>query len=55
MEPIATFAEVKRILRVGGVFAAFDADMGAPMIPSCYRAELAYNSFMDYVCEQLPC
>jgi len=42
MEPEPTFAEVVRILRAGGVFAAFDNDWP----PTCNaEAEIAYNDF----------
>jgi SAM-dependent methyltransferase len=40
MEPTATFAEVARILRSGGVFAAYDYEW--PPTTGIWRAELAY-------------
>ncbi|HLY28178.1 MAG TPA: class I SAM-dependent methyltransferase [Aggregatilineales bacterium] len=43
MEPVGTFAEVARILRPGGVFAAFDNDW-KPTIDA--EAEIAYRNFM---------
>ncbi|HEX3049563.1 MAG TPA: class I SAM-dependent methyltransferase [Aggregatilineaceae bacterium] len=44
MEPEPTFAEVARILRPGGVFAAIDCDW-----PPCmnWEAEAAYNACME--------
>ena len=44
MEPEPTFAEVMRILRPGGVFAAYDADW-PPTIT--WQAERAFNEFVD--------
>jgi ubiquinone/menaquinone biosynthesis C-methylase UbiE len=46
MEPNGTFAEVARILRPGGVFAAYDCDWPATMH---WEAELAENAFMERV------
>jgi SAM-dependent methyltransferase len=43
MEPAPTFAEIARILRPGGVFAAYDCDW-PPTLNS--EAESAYNSFV---------
>ena len=42
MEPEPTFAEVARILRVGGVFAAYDCDWPPTMN---WEAEAAYEKF----------
>ena len=42
MEPEPTFAEVARILRPGGVFAAYDCDWPPTMN---WEAEIAYNDF----------
>ncbi|RYE93514.1 MAG: class I SAM-dependent methyltransferase [Myxococcales bacterium] len=43
MEPTATLAEVARLLRPGGVFAAYDVDWP----PTCaWPAEAAYEAFM---------
>jgi len=42
MEPDSTFAEAARILREGGVFAAYDCDWPPVINP---EAELAYNDF----------
>lgn len=44
MEPAPTFAEIARILRPGGVFAAYDCDW-PPTFD--WRAELAYRACMD--------
>ena len=46
MEPTATMAEVARILRQGGVFAAYDYDW-PPTIT--WQAETLFHSFMDRV------
>jgi ubiquinone/menaquinone biosynthesis C-methylase UbiE len=46
MEPNGTFAEVARILRPGGVFAAYDCDWPATMH---WEAEQAENLFMERV------
>jgi SAM-dependent methyltransferase len=43
MEPEPTFAEAARILRMGGVFAAYDCDW-PPTVR--WEAEAAYNSFV---------
>jgi ubiquinone/menaquinone biosynthesis C-methylase UbiE len=43
MEPEPTFAEVARILRPGGVFAAFDCDWPPTM---GWEAEAAYSEFV---------
>ncbi len=47
-EPESTLAEIGRILRVGGVFAAYDYDV-PPMVH--WEAELAFSMFMDRVQE----
>lgn len=44
MEPAATFAEAARILRPGGVFAAYDCDW-PPTIP--WEAEVAYLAALE--------
>ena len=44
MEPSATLAEVARILRRGGVFAAYDYDWPPTM---SWRAEALFHSFME--------
>ena len=44
MEPDPTFAEVARILRPGGVFAAYDCDW-PPTVN--WEAEAAFNAFMQ--------
>ena len=49
MEPEATFAEVARILRPGGVFAAYDCDWPPTFN---HEAEAAYNRF-DEECEKI--
>ncbi len=46
MEPNGTFAEAARILRPGGVFAAYDCDWPATMH---WEAEQAENVFMERV------
>jgi SAM-dependent methyltransferase len=46
MEPEPTFAEVARILRPGGVFAAYDCDWPPAMD---WEVELAYREFMQRV------
>ncbi len=46
MEPAPTFAEVARVLRPEGVFAAFDCDW-PPAIH--WEAEAAYTAFLDQV------
>ena len=46
MEPEPTFAEMARILRPGGVFAAFDCDWPPTMH---WEAEAAYNACMARV------
>jgi SAM-dependent methyltransferase len=48
MEPERTLAEVARILRLGGVFAAYDYDW-PPVVH--WEAELAFLAFMDHVGE----
>ena len=46
MEPVSTFAEVARILRPGGVFAAYDYDL----LPTVHwEAEQAFVTFMARV------
>jgi SAM-dependent methyltransferase len=49
MEPEPTFAEIARILRGGGIFAAMDCDWPPTMN---WQAEDAYNRFDDE-CEKL--
>jgi SAM-dependent methyltransferase len=44
MEPSTTFAEVRRILREGGVFAAYDYDWPPAVDPKVDAAFLAYQS-----------
>ena len=44
MEPVSTLAEIARILRPGGVFAAYDYQW-PPTLD--WRAEAAFNTFMD--------
>ncbi len=44
MDPQPTFAEVARILRPGGVFAAYDVDWPPTMN---WQAERAYNDFVE--------
>jgi ubiquinone/menaquinone biosynthesis C-methylase UbiE len=44
MEPISTFAEAARVLRFGGVFAAYDCDW-PPTVH--WEAELAYNKTIE--------
>lgn len=44
MDPAPTFAEVARILRNGGIFAAYDADWPPTMN---WQAERAYNDFIE--------
>src|SRR2546421_671540 len=44
MEPESTFAEVNRILRSGGIFAAYQFDK----IPTMnWEVEMAYNCFLE--------
>jgi SAM-dependent methyltransferase len=45
MEPASTLAEVARLLRPGGVFAAYDYD-GSPVIPS-WELEAALQVFQE--------
>jgi SAM-dependent methyltransferase len=46
MDPVETFKEVGRLLRPGGVLAAFDCDWP----PTCdWRADVAYDDFMTRV------
>jgi SAM-dependent methyltransferase len=47
MEPESTLAEVARLLRPGGVFAAYDYDF-IPLMPS-WEADLAFQAFGDRV------
>lgn len=47
MEPQSTFAECRRILRPGGVFAAYDCDW-PPTTPS-WEADAAYTALMNRV------
>ncbi len=44
MEPASTLAEIARILRPGGVFAAYDYQW-PPTVD--WRAEIAFNTFID--------
>jgi len=44
MEPTSTFKEVSRILRSGGVFAAYDCDW--PPTLGNWEVEMAYKEFM---------
>lgn len=46
MEPVSTFAEVTRILRSDGVFAAYDCDWPPTMN---WQAEAAYRTFMGEI------
>jgi ubiquinone/menaquinone biosynthesis C-methylase UbiE len=46
MEPESTLAEVARLLRSGGVFAACDHDF--PLVPR-WEADLAFHAFNKYV------
>jgi SAM-dependent methyltransferase len=48
MEPESTFAEVTRILRPGGVFAAYDYDWPPTMD---WEAERAFEEFMNRIDE----
>jgi len=45
MEPVTTLAEIVRILRPGGVFAAYDYEW-PPTLD--WRAEIAFNTFIDH-------
>jgi len=45
MEPEPTFAEVARILRPGGVFAAYDCDWPPTMN---WEAEVVFDTFMEH-------
>lgn len=47
MEPASTLAEVARLLRRGGVFAAIDYDL-MPLMPG-WEAGLAFKAFLDRV------
>lgn len=49
MEPDRTFAEVARILRPGGVFAAYDYDW--PPVTPDWRVQAAFRRFSDRVRE----
>jgi len=49
MEPASTFAEVARILRPGGVFAAYDFDW--PPTTGVWRADQAYHECMQGISE----
>lgn len=44
MEPDSTFAEIDRLLRPGGVFAAIDCDWPPTIEP---EIDMAYSEFMD--------
>ena len=44
MEPEATFEEIARILRPGGVFAAYDCDW--PPTTGVWQADQAYETYM---------
>jgi SAM-dependent methyltransferase len=46
MDPVATFPEVSRILRTGGVFAAYDYDW--PPSTSAWEVDQAYADCMDH-------
>ena len=45
MDPLPTFKEVARVLRRGGVFAAYDCDF--PPTTSSWKADAAYVRFME--------
>lgn len=47
MEPQATFEEVARVLRPGGVFAAIDCDW--PPATACWQADQAFEDLMQRV------
>ena len=47
MEPLPTFREARRILRPGGVFAAYDYDW--PPATGCWEADAAYEECMERV------
>ena len=47
MEPQGTFAEARRILRAGGVFAAIDCDW--PPTTGSWQVDAAYTDFMKRV------
>jgi ubiquinone/menaquinone biosynthesis C-methylase UbiE len=47
MEPQGTFAEARRILRAGGVFAAIDCDW--PPTTGSWQVDMEYTSFMRRV------
>ncbi len=49
MEPDPTFREVARVLRTGGVFAAYDCDW--PPTTGVWEADLAYSECMRTVAE----
>jgi ubiquinone/menaquinone biosynthesis C-methylase UbiE len=49
MDPLPTFKEVARVLRRGGVFAAYDCDF--PPTTSSWKADAAYDRFMVRVAE----
>lgn len=49
MDPLPTFTEVARILRSGGVFAAYDCDW--PPTTSSWETDEAYNRFMARILE----
>ena len=48
MNPLFTLKEIARILRPGGVFAAYDHDW--PPAAGNWQAEAAFSSFMQNVC-----
>ena len=47
MDPLPTFKEVARVLRHGGVFAAYDCDF--PPTTSSWKADAAYDRFMERI------